>query len=161
MRQKEHFFYGVVTAFYAIPVVLPWHLPSYRWTSANYPQSWITAGCRRYLSGVHLLLRRPPSWRSFATSEGCLPLMFVYYLARPFSPCHCCFSHCSLLQCPVLIGWGDKDPWEPIELGRNYESFESVEDFVVLPNVGHCPQVFLALSLCYNYAYLFRCGVLS
>ena len=51
----------------------------------------------------------------------------------------CCFA--LLLQCPVLIAWGDKDPWEPIELGRAYGNFESVEDFVVLPNVGHCPQV--------------------
>ncbi|QHO37086.1 Pheophytinase [Arachis hypogaea] len=24
------------------------------------------------------------------------------------------------VTCPVLIAWGDKDPWEPIELGRNY-----------------------------------------
>jgi len=45
-----------------------------------------------------------------------------------------------------LIAWGDKDPWEPIDNGRNYESFDSVEDFIVLPNVGHCPQV-LSLSL--------------
>ncbi|PQQ13273.1 pheophytinase chloroplastic isoform X2 [Prunus yedoensis var. nudiflora] len=44
------------------------------------------------------------------------------------------------LKCPVLIGWGEKDPWEPIELGRAYGKFDSVEDFVVLPNVGHCPQ---------------------
>ncbi|KAL6203835.1 hypothetical protein ACLB2K_027534 [Fragaria x ananassa] len=44
------------------------------------------------------------------------------------------------VKCPVLIAWGDKDPWEPIELGRAYGNFESVEDFVVLPNVGHCPQ---------------------
>lgn len=43
--------------------------------------------------------------------------------------------------CPILIGWGEKDPWEPIELGRAYGEFENVEDFVVLPNVGHCPQV--------------------
>ncbi|KAL5765280.1 hypothetical protein ACOSQ2_017874 [Xanthoceras sorbifolium] len=42
--------------------------------------------------------------------------------------------------CPVLIAWGDKDPWEPIELGRVYGNFDPVEDFVVLPNVGHCPQ---------------------
>ncbi|KAH9603997.1 hypothetical protein KSS87_023600 [Heliosperma pusillum] len=42
--------------------------------------------------------------------------------------------------CPVLIAWGDKDPWEPIELGRAYGNFETVEDFVVLPDVGHCPQ---------------------
>ncbi|KAL5563635.1 hypothetical protein UlMin_033382 [Ulmus minor] len=44
------------------------------------------------------------------------------------------------VKCPVLIAWGDKDPWEPIELGRAYADFDSVEDFVVLPNVGHCPQ---------------------
>lgn len=51
------------------------------------------------------------------------------------------------LQCPVLIAWGDKDPWEPIELGRAYGNFKSVEDFIVLPNVGHCPQVSLFHSL--------------
>ncbi|XP_021816690.1 uncharacterized protein LOC110759001 isoform X1 [Prunus avium] len=44
------------------------------------------------------------------------------------------------VKCPVLIGWGEKDPWEPIELGRAYGKFDSVQDFVVLPNVGHCPQ---------------------
>ena len=51
------------------------------------------------------------------------------------------FFFLSSLQCPILIAWGDKDPWEPLELGRNYGNFDSVEDFVVLPNVGHCPQV--------------------
>lgn len=44
-------------------------------------------------------------------------------------------------QCPVLVAWGEKDPWEPVELGRAYASFDTVEDFVVLPDVGHCPQV--------------------
>ncbi|GFP94197.1 pheophytinase chloroplastic [Phtheirospermum japonicum] len=44
------------------------------------------------------------------------------------------------VKCPVLVAWGDKDPWEPIDLGRAYAKFDSVEDFVVLPNVGHCPQ---------------------
>ncbi|XP_054807901.1 pheophytinase, chloroplastic isoform X2 [Prosopis cineraria] len=44
------------------------------------------------------------------------------------------------VKCPVLIAWGDKDPWEPIEIGRNFKYFDSVEDFIVLPNVGHCPQ---------------------
>ena len=45
------------------------------------------------------------------------------------------------MQCHVLVVWGDKDPWEPIELGRAYGDFDSVEDFVALPGVGHCPQV--------------------
>ncbi|KZV18355.1 pheophytinase, chloroplastic [Dorcoceras hygrometricum] len=44
------------------------------------------------------------------------------------------------VKCPVLIAWGDKDPWEPIDLGKAYAHFDSVEDFVVLPDVGHCPQ---------------------
>ncbi|CAN6476671.1 unnamed protein product [Victoria cruziana] len=44
------------------------------------------------------------------------------------------------VQCPVLIGWGDKDPWEPIKLGKAYADFKAVEDFAILPNVGHCPQ---------------------
>ncbi|PPD71761.1 hypothetical protein GOBAR_DD31342 [Gossypium barbadense] len=30
--------------------------------------------------------------------------------------------------------------WESIELRRAYVDFDTVEDFVVLPNVGHCPQ---------------------
>ncbi|KAF9686507.1 hypothetical protein SADUNF_Sadunf03G0165800 [Salix dunnii] len=38
------------------------------------------------------------------------------------------------VKCPVLIVWGDKDPWEPIELGRGFINFDSVEDFVTLPN---------------------------
>lgn len=44
------------------------------------------------------------------------------------------------VKCPVLVVWGDKDPWEPVELGKGYGDFDVVEDFVVLPNVGHCPQ---------------------
>lgn len=44
------------------------------------------------------------------------------------------------IKCPVLFGWGDKDPWEPVELGRLYGAYECVEEFRVLPNVGHCPQ---------------------
>nr|KAJ0225894.1 hypothetical protein LSAT_V11C100027280 [Lactuca sativa] len=45
-----------------------------------------------------------------------------------------------LVKCPVLVAWGDKDPWEPVELGKAYGQFDIVEDFVVLPDVGHCPQ---------------------
>lgn len=44
------------------------------------------------------------------------------------------------VKCPVLVAWGDKDPWEPIELGRAYGNFYPVEEFVVLRDVGHCPQ---------------------
>ncbi|ESR58858.1 hypothetical protein CICLE_v10015550mg [Citrus x clementina] len=65
------------------------------------------------------------------------------------------------VKCPVLIAWGDKDPWEPIELGRAYGNFDSVEDFIVLPNVGHCPQVSLYLSLSsaclHTLSYLHTC----
>ncbi|XP_024356405.1 uncharacterized protein [Physcomitrium patens] len=44
------------------------------------------------------------------------------------------------VKVPVVIAWGEKDPWEPIALGKAYGEFDTVEDFIVLPNVGHCPQ---------------------
>ncbi|XP_073004910.1 uncharacterized protein [Typha latifolia] len=44
------------------------------------------------------------------------------------------------VKCPVLLAWGEKDPWEPVELGKAYANYDVVEDFIVLPNVGHCPQ---------------------
>lgn len=43
-------------------------------------------------------------------------------------------------RCPVLIAWGEKDPWEPMNEGRKlYGSQPCVEEFVVLPNVGRAP----------------------
>lgn len=59
-----------------------------------------------------------------------------------------------LLQCPVLVAWGDKDPWEPVELGKLYAEFGVVEDFVILPDVGHCPQVLHRLSVALNLSLL-------
>jgi pimeloyl-ACP methyl ester carboxylesterase len=44
------------------------------------------------------------------------------------------------VQAPVLIIWGESDPWEPIELGRHLGEFAAVERFITLPGVGHCPQ---------------------
>ncbi|WP_225889326.1 alpha/beta fold hydrolase [Halomicronema hongdechloris] len=44
------------------------------------------------------------------------------------------------VQCPVLILWGEADPWEPVALGRELGRYEAVEAFIPLPGVGHCPQ---------------------
>lgn len=44
------------------------------------------------------------------------------------------------LPCPALILWGKEDPWEPIERARPWASFEAVDDFIELPQAGHCPQ---------------------
>ena len=44
------------------------------------------------------------------------------------------------LTCPVLILWGQVDPWEPIELARSYADYPAVEAFIELEGVGHCPQ---------------------
>lgn len=60
----------------------------------------------------------------------------------------------------MVIAWGDKDPWEPIALGKAYGEYDTVEEFVVLPNVGHCPQVRLVpsspcavLTVCFEMNY--------
>jgi pimeloyl-ACP methyl ester carboxylesterase len=44
------------------------------------------------------------------------------------------------LSCPTIAIWGAADPWEPIELGRELMSVTTVDKFVELPDVGHCPQ---------------------
>ncbi|KAK9868847.1 hypothetical protein WJX84_007219 [Apatococcus fuscideae] len=41
---------------------------------------------------------------------------------------------------PVSILWGEKDPWEKLELGRGLQHHACVEEFVVLPGAGHCPM---------------------
>jgi pimeloyl-ACP methyl ester carboxylesterase len=45
-----------------------------------------------------------------------------------------------ILPCPALIIWGAEDPWESIELGRKFAKFPTVEKFVSLEGLGHCPQ---------------------
>lgn len=44
------------------------------------------------------------------------------------------------VQVPVSMVWGEEDPWEKIEWGRELARYHSVEEFTSLPGVGHCPQ---------------------
>ncbi|AFZ48866.1 alpha/beta fold hydrolase [Dactylococcopsis salina] len=44
------------------------------------------------------------------------------------------------LTCPALILWGTDDPWEPIEQGKQFANYPTVEQFIPLPGLGHCPQ---------------------
>lgn len=45
-----------------------------------------------------------------------------------------------ILPCSATIFWGTEDPWEPIELGRELANFPTVEEFIPLAGLGHCPQ---------------------
>jgi len=47
----------------------------------------------------------------------------------------------AILPCEAIVLWGDRDPWEPIELGRkSFTRFDCVKEFIAIANVGHCPQ---------------------
>ncbi|HLP91349.1 MAG TPA: alpha/beta fold hydrolase [Nostocaceae cyanobacterium] len=46
----------------------------------------------------------------------------------------------AVLACPAIILWGTDDPWEPIKLGQELAKFPSVQKFIPLEGVGHCPQ---------------------
>ena len=47
----------------------------------------------------------------------------------------------AILPCDALVLWGDRDPWEPIKLGRkSFTKFACVKEFIDIPNAGHCPQ---------------------
>ena len=45
-----------------------------------------------------------------------------------------------ILPCSAIILWGEEDPWENIELAKEFAKFKTVEKFIPLPGVGHCPQ---------------------
>ncbi|WJI25891.1 alpha/beta fold hydrolase [Thermosynechococcus sp. B1] len=44
------------------------------------------------------------------------------------------------IPCPTYFLWGAADPWEPIDEGQKLAQFPCVQEFVALPEVGHCPQ---------------------
>lgn len=47
----------------------------------------------------------------------------------------------AILPCEAIVLWGDRDPWEPIAIGRSsFTKFSCVKEFIDLPNAGHCPQ---------------------
>ena len=39
----------------------------------------------------------------------------------------------------VMFGWGTKDPWELVDMGREYYA-DMVREFVELEGLGHCPM---------------------
>lgn len=41
---------------------------------------------------------------------------------------------------PLLVAWGEDDPWTPIDRGRFYEKYSDRVTFVPIPNAGHCPH---------------------
>ena len=44
------------------------------------------------------------------------------------------------LSCPTVLLWGTEDPWEPVAMGRELAQISTVDRFVPLKGLGHCPQ---------------------
>jgi pimeloyl-ACP methyl ester carboxylesterase len=44
------------------------------------------------------------------------------------------------LTCPTVLLWGTEDPWEPVAMGRELATISTVEQFIPLEGLGHCPQ---------------------
>lgn len=45
-----------------------------------------------------------------------------------------------ILPCQCVLLWGTEDPWEPVSLGRELASYATVDKFIPLEGLGHCPQ---------------------
>lgn len=45
-----------------------------------------------------------------------------------------------VLPCRAWVLWGTEDPWEPIVKGRDFARISTVERFIELEGLGHCPQ---------------------
>lgn len=44
------------------------------------------------------------------------------------------------LTCPTVLLWGTEDPWEPVAMGRKLGEISTVNEFIPLEGLGHCPQ---------------------
>ncbi|MCC0179519.1 alpha/beta fold hydrolase [Waterburya agarophytonicola K14] len=44
------------------------------------------------------------------------------------------------LTCPTILLWGTEDPWEPVEMGKELAQIPTVDEFIPLEGLGHCPQ---------------------
>ncbi len=44
------------------------------------------------------------------------------------------------LQCPTVLLWGTDDPWEPVGMGEQLAQITTVDRFIPLSGLGHCPQ---------------------
>ncbi|WP_019506205.1 alpha/beta fold hydrolase [Pleurocapsa sp. PCC 7319] len=44
------------------------------------------------------------------------------------------------LTCPTVLLWGTEDPWEPAAMGRELGEIPTVDEFIPLEGLGHCPQ---------------------
>jgi len=44
------------------------------------------------------------------------------------------------LTCPTVLLWGTEDPWEPVAMGRKLAEISTVDEFIPLEGLGHCPQ---------------------
>jgi pimeloyl-ACP methyl ester carboxylesterase len=42
---------------------------------------------------------------------------------------------------PVHLIWGEKDPWEPVQVAQNWsKTFECIKSLDIINNAGHCPH---------------------
>lgn len=44
------------------------------------------------------------------------------------------------VQAPMLLLWGEEDPWTPIKGARIYQQAPGTIDFQSIPQTGHCPH---------------------
>lgn len=44
------------------------------------------------------------------------------------------------VQCPLLVLWGENDPWTPIRGAQIYQELEKGSKFIAIPDTGHCPH---------------------
>jgi pimeloyl-ACP methyl ester carboxylesterase len=47
-----------------------------------------------------------------------------------------------LVECPLLVLWGEADPWTPIKAAKIYQDYSETKNIQLVPiaNTGHCPH---------------------
>ncbi|ELS34375.1 MULTISPECIES: alpha/beta fold hydrolase [Pseudanabaena] len=66
--------------------------------------------------------------------------VFASILTAPAGPCTA--DLLAKVEKPLLVLWGDADPWTPINGAKIYEEAGRTKDIqvIAIPNTGHCPH---------------------
>ena len=88
--------------------------------------------------------------RPEAVSDELIDLLMTPAMDKGAADVFCAFTRYSqgplpedllpLLQCPTILLWGTEDPWEPVTMGRELAKIPTVNEFIPLEGLGHCPQ---------------------
>ena len=118
----------------------------------------LEGGCRYVIKDADLDIYRKPFLKSSAAGRSLLATIRNLQLKSAMAEIESGFKE---WQQPILILWGMKDPWLPLDIAQNFASSLPQGELIKLNNVGHYPQEHYHEMILEDLLPFVRCGTSS